>query len=410
MKVGIFGGTFDPFHKGHEKVLKTAANSGYFDKIYVTPNSNPPHKLDSLISLSSYRYEIARIAIENINFKIPVIINDIEMTSLNKTYTLHTINHFKRSEPKNEFSLICGSDVLFDLERWYKPEELLKSVELFIAKRPGYLGTTLIERVEVLKENFNAKITFFDTEYIDISSSELRALIMNNRNAAREYIPQEVYDFISQNKIYDSSYDLSNLNLATHRSIKKYEKILFKKLNHHRLIHSLNTMREAVKLCDIFDVNINAGAIAGLLHDCAKYANADSDVKLIASNANENEKLIFDNDDHIFPEIRHAYWGEFIAKYLYGVFDKDILNSIYYHTTSRSNSSLLEIIVFVADKIEPGRKFPRIDKLRKISYNNINAGHYECLSDIIRVLENRKLKIHNDTIEAFNSHETKGGQ
>ncbi len=400
MNIGIFGGTFDPFHIGHQSVVKACIESNYFEKIYIVPSYNPPHKDRGNVSLFSYRFEMAKIALENIKSKTRIILSDIETEEDGFSYTLNTVRKLNGKNLKNNnLYLICGSDVIYEVHKWHKPDLLLKEIGLFIIKRPNFNDENLEKHIKSVQDAYDARIVFAKSDMLDISSENIRKNLIENKDFKCCDLPENVFNFVITNKLYDNNYTLNGLKEETIQKIFMYERILRKILTPHRLIHSINTMREAVRLAKIFKADIDKSAIAGILHDCAKYNNAEKLYKELVSKE-ENGEII--NYENLIPEkILHAYWGELVAKKAYGIEDNEVLNAIYYHTTSRENPSLLEKIIFVADKIEPGRKFPRIDKIRMITYKNIDNGYYECLKDIIKVLENNEYVIHNDTIQAF---------
>jgi len=400
MNIGIFGGTFDPFHLGHQSVVRACVESNFFEKIYIIPSFNPPHKDSRNVSLFSYRFEMARIALENIKSSTRIILSDIETEEDGFSYTLNTVRKLNSKKLKNKnLYLICGSDVLYEVHKWHKPDLLLKEIGLFVIKRPKYDDENLGKHIQTVKDAYDARIVFAKSEMLDVSSEIIRKNLIENKDYKCCDLPENVFNFVITNKLYDNNYTLNGLKEETIKKILTYEKMLRKLLTPHRLIHSINTMREAVRLARICKADIDKSAIAGILHDCAKYNNAE---KLYGKLTTEEEPEEIINSDNSIPEkILHAYWGELVAKKVYGIEEKEILDAIYYHTTSRKNPSLLEKIIFIADKIEPGRKFPRIDKIRKITYENIDNGYYECLKDIIKVLEINESVIHNDTIEAF---------
>lgn len=406
MKIGIFGGTFDPIHLGHTAILKAAARSGYLDKIIVIPNAFPPHKSIEQISMASYRYEMTRIALDNLDFEIPVELSDIELFRKGKSYTIDTIEELKKTlSSSDEIVLIYGSDVVFDIENWYQPRMIMKECELFIAIRPGFEGDEFDKKTRYLIDHYSAKIALFSADYIDISSTLLRENLISEHGESCEdkktqvYLLPAVQAWINKNKIYKNQNDLTLISHEIFLSLQDYECELQKIITKDRLIHSINTMREAVKLAALFGGDINKSAIAGLLHDCAKSKIVNTG-KQFQTNERNDPYL---SDPLISPDILHAYLGKKMAIEKFHIEDKDILNSIYYHTTSRKNSSLLEKIIFVADKIEPARTFLRIDEIRNIAYNSLDDGLFNCLADIIALLHRNNKVPHPDTIAAYES-------
>lgn len=386
MNIGIYGGTFDPVHKGHINILNSAAENGFFDKILVIPSAVPPKKSNLSVSIASYRYEMVRISLINYNFKIPVILSDIEIKRRKKSYTLDTVKEIKKSynDECNVF-IICGSDLLFEIESWHKPIELLNNAGLFVAIRPGHEGEELDKKIKYLKNKYFVDIKIFQTSKINISSKQLREMFYNGKNEFLEFMDPNVSKWVIQNAIYNADYDYSKLIFAEQlRKLSDYEAKLREYIKEDRLIHSLNTMRESIRLAKLNNLNIYKCAVAGLLHDCAK---------------NQKNNISLPDTP---KEILHSYAGSEYAKKIFKIEDEDILQAIKYHTTCRKNASDMEKLIFVADKIEPARKFTGINEIRKVAYKDLNKGCYLCLKDIIFLLLKAKKDVHPDTLEAYN--------
>lgn len=399
MRIGIFGGTFDPFHLGHSDILQSAVDTEYFDEINVIPSFVPPHKNISDISFWTYRYEMARLGLESLREDACVKLNDLEMNLGNKSYTLNTVDRILEDNPGSEIHIICGSDVIFEIPEWHKPKLLLEKAGLFFAQRAGYTNRDYQQTVRFLEKNYDADIRFFECGHLDISSGALREKLENGSDDAKKYLSSKVFDFISLNRIYSRDLSPGMLKTQTFEKLAEYEKELTCKLSKDRLIHSINTARQAAAMAFKAGQNPDKAAIAGILHDCAKYPAAKKDLKKYISRDKFAElDTLYGN---VPEEIEHAYLGKVLAENKYGINDREILDSIYYHTTSRKDRTLFEMIIFIADKIEPARRFPRIDEIREISKTSLEQCHKECLKDIIKVLKSKRKLIHEDTLAAY---------
>ncbi|MHB1452538.1 MAG: nicotinate (nicotinamide) nucleotide adenylyltransferase [Saccharofermentanales bacterium] len=401
MRIGIFGGTFDPVHKGHLAILDAAASGGFFDRIYVIPSAIPPHKELSSISMSTYRYEMVRVGLKNMNFTIPVMLSDIEISRHTVSYTLDTVREISRQYNNSaKIYLICGSDVVFEIEHWHKPDELLHAAGIYLALRPGYVGNELFERIEIIRNRYSAQIVLFNAESIDISSMKLREMLAHEESGTEAYFEPGVLQWIRKNALYDPEYDfVEDIDPSTLICLSEYEFRLRSLISAQRLVHSLNTMKESVRLGRLYGASLEKCAVAGLLHDCTKHNK---------SGMFTFEEMGFINGNHaetigIPAEIEHAYSGSVYAQRNFGIEDEEILNAIKFHTTSRPDASRVEKIVFIADKIEPGRTFHRIDEIREIAYRNLDDGLRECLIDIILHLGQTGKTVHPDTVAALKS-------
>jgi predicted HD superfamily hydrolase involved in NAD metabolism len=165
-----------------------------------------------------------------------------------------------------------------------------------------------------------------------------------------------------------------------------------------RLIHSLNVVKEAVKLSKIYEIDKNKAEIAALLHDCAKYLNKDQ-VNYYVDKYN----IKLDDMEREDIALSHSIIGSYIAKHEFNIDDEEILNGIKYHTTGRENMSLFEKIIFMADLIEEGRKFPGLDELREKAYTKkLDEALLISFNNTIKYLIDIDKLIHPRTIKARN--------
>ena len=164
-----------------------------------------------------------------------------------------------------------------------------------------------------------------------------------------------------------------------------------------RYNHSIGVMNVSIELARYYGSSIEKAALAGLLHDCGKL-QGEKDLLKVANDFD----IILDNVMKSNKELIHGVLGGILAKKEYNVVDEDILNAIRYHTTGRENMSLLEKIVYIADVIEPSRSFKGVEKIRKLTYKDINKGILYSMDSTIKLIVDRGKPIHLDTIRARN--------
>lgn len=194
MKVAIFGGTFNPIHIGHLIMAQYVKNFSEVDKVIFVPNGVPPHKnID--IALPEDRFEMVRLSIEdNPDFEI----SDFEIKNKGPSWTINTLNYFATSCEKVYF--ILGSDNLFEIKKWYRAEEILKKFPIIVLPRER--DTTLIRRqIEEFGIQFAAKMVLIDMPIIDISSTEIRRLIRENKSI-RYMVHPKVEEYIIRKGLY----------------------------------------------------------------------------------------------------------------------------------------------------------------------------------------------------------------
>lgn len=196
MRIGVFGGAFNPVHLGHLKLARCYIESLSLDKLIVVPTANPPHKSADRLASEEDRFNMLSLAFES---EENVEISNIEFHRDGKSYTFYTIEELKKIYRGAELFLIIGSDQFLSFDRWYRYEELLESVTLCTAAREKNKRDELVEFSKTLPCGKNCFIA--DFEPIVISSSEIRSMIKAGQDAS-PYILKKVYDYITQKGLY----------------------------------------------------------------------------------------------------------------------------------------------------------------------------------------------------------------
>ncbi|NLN14459.1 MAG: HD domain-containing protein [Tissierellia bacterium] len=172
---------------------------------------------------------------------------------------------------------------------------------------------------------------------------------------------------------------------------------LRKDLGEDRLKHVLRVVDVARELARVHGVDIKKAETAALFHDCAKFQNKNNLLK----SANDFD-IILDDIMMRNTELIHGPLGAKIAETKYKIKDEDILKAIAYHTTGRKNMSKLEKLIYIADYIEPGRKFEGIERVRKLAFEDLDKSILLAMDQtIIFLIKNDKL-ISIDTLDARN--------
>jgi nicotinate-nucleotide adenylyltransferase len=181
-------------------------------------------------------------------------------------------------------------------------------------------------------------------------------------------------------------------------SLEQIDSQLKNIMSEERYQHSWQVSKVAEELSEYYHIPSYKGKILGLIHDCAKdYSYAD--LKKLMDKyhifLNEIEKYI--------PGIWHAYVGAEIARDFFKIYDQEMLDAIKYHSTASGNLSTLGKIIYIADKIEPGREMIKyIDKVRTLVWQDIDQAMLELLNQELKQLISRNLIIHPDTFQARN--------
>ncbi len=176
--------------------------------------------------------------------------------------------------------------------------------------------------------------------------------------------------------------------------IKEYLKI---NLNSSRYNHVMGVVSTAKSLAKHYGCDIDKAEIAALCHDVAKNLNNSEMNKIF-----EKNNVVLSKDEQQGREIWHAIVGPIIAKEIFGIDDKDILNAIRWHTTGRENMSILEKVVYLADVIEPSRNFDGIEEIREYAFKDIDNAMIMALTHTNQYLLARGFAVDINTVKARN--------
>lgn len=199
MRVGIFGGTFDPPHMGHLILASEALDQLKLDRILWVVTADPPHKQDQSISPVTDRISLVRAALKgNPAFEI----SRVEIDRPGPHYALDSVKILKDQYPEDELIYLIGADSLRDLPTWHKPDELIAEVAgLGVMRRPGV--EIALSDLEARFPNLAAKIAYIDTPLVEISSSEIRERVAESR-PFRYFVPFDVYELIEKRQLYQN--------------------------------------------------------------------------------------------------------------------------------------------------------------------------------------------------------------
>lgn len=190
----IFGGTFNPLHIGHYRMLEALCKEDWIDKVLLMPDNVPPHKVCDFLASDEDRIEMCRLACEDFN-KAELCL--IEFEREGKSYTVDTVMLLKERYPDDRLFIACGGDMVATLNTWYKAETLFELTS-FVAFRRG--GIADFDKNVELQRGRGAKIRVIDADIPEISSSELRL------NMSREMLPEKIADYILKNGVYNANY------------------------------------------------------------------------------------------------------------------------------------------------------------------------------------------------------------
>ena len=168
-------------------------------------------------------------------------------------------------------------------------------------------------------------------------------------------------------------------------------------LTEQRYIHTVGVMETAVKLAERFGADLKKAEIAAIFHDYAKFRPKEEMKQIILDGGGPLEVLNFHH------ELWHAPAGAALVKPEVGITDEDILSAIRFHTSGRPNMTLLEKVVYVADYIEPGRRFPGVEEVRTLAEEDLDSALIQALKNTITFLISKNQAVYPETVATYNA-------
>ena len=199
MRIGIFGGTFDPIHTGHLILAEQCRDQAGLHEVWFLPSYHPPHKASGTVTRFEHRCDMLELAIAgHPSFRLERIEKELPPPS----YTAETLAELKRRHPEHEFFLLTGSDQLPDLPSWYEPVRVIEQASLVVVPRPGVMLWTAERLAKALGVDVaKVRLRLVACPMIEVASRELRRAIADGMSV-RYLLPRAVEEYIRERKLY----------------------------------------------------------------------------------------------------------------------------------------------------------------------------------------------------------------
>lgn len=362
MKIGIYGGAFDPIHKEHKKIIENTYSELALDKLILLPSYSPPHKSNKFSPFAS-RVNMLKEETKDLDY---VVIDEREFyqyTDYNYAYEI--LQQIKQENYNDELIYIIGGDSMIKFHTWAHPEIIASTLPIAVVARAGYEG--LEQAITNAIREYQANIRILSFEGQNVSSSLIKANYEFKDYS--EEVSQQVNNIIIKEKLYNN--------------YQYYIKKLQQSVTQDLFTHCKGTVRYALKLADKLSLNYEEVFLSALLHDCAK-------------------QMVADGDFSKYPKkIAHQYQGSYIAQTEYGIDNPNILNAIKYHTTGKKAMTTLEKLIYCADMLEHNRDFHGVEQLRKTIEQDFDKGFISCVEASLNRIKSSNREVYYLTQECW---------
>lgn len=192
MKIGIFGGSFNPPHKMHVHIAKKLINKHYVDKVIFVPTGSK-YKYKNNLLPDKYRFDMLQLIV---NKDVNLSVSDFELKD-NVVYTYQTLNYFKDKNECAEIYFICGADNLSYIDEWMNGEDILRNYKILVVERNGEKIENLLSKYKDYERN----IIVANIKQKDISSTKIREKLKQNQSVIN-LLDDDVYTYIIENNLY----------------------------------------------------------------------------------------------------------------------------------------------------------------------------------------------------------------
>ncbi len=207
--IGIFGGSFNPPHRGHLLAAAEFQRRLGLDRVILMPAALPPHKALAAGSPDAHtRLELTRLAAQDLPF---AEVSDLELHRSGASYTADTLEELHRQYPNDHLWFLMGTDMLLTFAQWHAPERIAKLASLAVAHRGRDDGKTLREAAQQLRDRFGADVVLVENDFLPYSSTIARAMLAFR--CGEDYLEPAVYDAVCAQGLYHTRRDLRALPL-----------------------------------------------------------------------------------------------------------------------------------------------------------------------------------------------------
>jgi nicotinate-nucleotide adenylyltransferase len=200
MKVGLFGGSFDPIHWGHVQPVLDAVETLRLDRVVYLPTGRPPHKPDRRMAPALARYAMAELALLHYD---QLQVSGQELSEAAPSYTIDTLLHFRSVATGDQLYLLVGADSFVELHSWHRWKEILEIAEIAVLSRPGVeTADSQPGAPAMVAVGDPTRVRFVANRPLDVSSTEVRRCLARGERPPQGWVPDPVVDFALKYRLY----------------------------------------------------------------------------------------------------------------------------------------------------------------------------------------------------------------
>ena len=405
-RIGILGGTFDPVHAAHLVCAETVGAALGLDRVVLMPAGVPSFKRDTAAASAEDRLSMADLAVAD-NPRLAY--SGLEVERAGVTYTADTLRELRRRLPAGcEIVFIMGADSFLTLDRWHEAASLGGLASFAVATRPG--ATVDAPALARIRAAGGIEPVLVPVPPLDIASRALRARVAAGE-PIRYLVPDEVASFIERRGLYEARGEGEKAvdakqggggdaarNDEPFFAARRDE--LQGRVGPRRFRHSLGVSDAAGELAHVYGVDEGEARLAGLLHDWDKGLD---DPGILA----RADELGLELSDELrsMPRVLHGITAARALGRDFPELSPALLQAIERHTLGAPDMSDLDMVLYIADALEPGREGKRVEKLRRqIGKMGLRELFVEVYAYWVELMMERKSHIYSKTVDIWNAY------
>ncbi len=378
MKLGIYGGAFNPPHIGHIRAAAYGAQALGLDKVLLIPTNISPHK-QSPVNTAAPAQRLAMLDIAAAGEE-KLQACDIEIARGGSSYTYETVLQLKKENPEAELTLFMGTDMFLSLHSWRNPQIIWGNAAVGVFCRGDRNEEKLIEQQAQRLEQAGAKIHLIENPVTQVSSTVVRSLLAFG--CGGQYLPAGVEEYIRRERLYGTGESYKDLPLQA------LEETVCRFLKPERIPHVLGCRDMALALAKKWGQDAQLAQRAALLHDVTKALDDSAQLTLCS-----HWDILLDSFLAENPKALHALTGSVAAERVFGECP-EVVAAIESHTTGKPGMSTLAQIIYIADNMELTRTYPGVEKVRTLAFEDLPAAVALGISMTIENLKSRGQLVH----------------